>query len=241
MATDNDHYDQTIKAITLDNYFKGKESSISIIRVDAEGSECRVLRGAKNIIDSSPDIRLFIEWQPALLKKYETTDSLTECLGGLLDKGFIFLDIAEFNRNCDYKNYQLSIVDIMDNPVLEVLAIKKNTLQEFIRTDYLSNDIEECLVGINNLLYSSVERNSLESIKYALSQGADIEYMSKKGTTSLYWAAQEGRLEITRELSKAGANLGVIAPNKMTPLTISIQNNDSKMVGLQAYTQSGGT
>ncbi|MEK6734862.1 MAG: FkbM family methyltransferase, partial [Pseudomonadota bacterium] len=50
-----------VKAITLDNYFHSQK--IDVLRLDAEGSECRILKGAQKIIDSSPDLRIFVEWQ----------------------------------------------------------------------------------------------------------------------------------------------------------------------------------
>lgn len=40
-----------IKATSLDNYFKNQ--AIDLIRLDAEGSECKILRGADKVIDAS--------------------------------------------------------------------------------------------------------------------------------------------------------------------------------------------
>ncbi len=234
VVTNNNNYasDQEIMAVTLDSYFEGKESSIDIIRLDAEGSECKALRGAQKIIDSSPDIRLFIEWQSALLNKYENITSLQECLSSLLGKGFVFLDTAEFNKNCDYKNYKLSINDIIDNEVLEVLAIREEALKNFTKADYFSNQAEECLEGLHNLLHLSITRNNTERLKFALKHGVNIDRLHSIGATPLYWAAQEGKFEIAKILLDAGANIEIKAANSMTPLTISVQNNDFNMTKL---------
>lgn len=232
VATVDDEYDQTIMATSLDDYFKDKETNLSIIRVDAEGSECRILRGAKNIIDSTPNIKLFIEWQPELLNKYETNATLQECLTSLIDRGFVLLDALEFNKNCNYKNYQLAISEIMSYPVLEVLAIKENTLKDFIRANPLNNQAKECLIRFGDLLYSSVLRNNIENVKFYLAQGADIDHIHKVGATSLYWAAQEGKFEIAKILIDAGADLEIKAINNMTPLTMSVQNHDFNMIKL---------
>jgi len=48
------------KTITLDETFP--DAKFDIIRMDAEGSELEILKGAKIILKNSPDIIVFMEW-----------------------------------------------------------------------------------------------------------------------------------------------------------------------------------
>ncbi|MCT4635235.1 MAG: FkbM family methyltransferase [Rickettsiales bacterium] len=220
---------QKIKSINLDSYFEGKESSIDVIRLDAEGSECRVLRGAQKIIDSSPDLRLFIEWQSALLDRYEKEEDQRECLSGLVNEGFVLIDIANFDKECGNLNYRFTIDDLIGARVLEFLAIKENSLQKFIDNDVLGDNKEKCS---NNLLFAASLRNSPENIKFAISQGADVNKMHSIGATALYMVAQHGGLDVAAESIKAGANVNTKTIGGAPPLCMSAQNNDFPMVKL---------
>jgi FkbM family methyltransferase len=56
----------TVEAITLDDYFPPSQV-INLIRVDAEGSEPHILRGAKRIIADNSDIIVMMEFAPAMI------------------------------------------------------------------------------------------------------------------------------------------------------------------------------
>jgi len=53
---------KTIKTVTLDSYAKKNNiKSIDVLKIDIEGSEVEALKGARNIIKSSPRIKIFME------------------------------------------------------------------------------------------------------------------------------------------------------------------------------------
>ncbi|MEX0919957.1 MAG: FkbM family methyltransferase [Candidatus Pacearchaeota archaeon] len=51
---------------SLDNLFKDKED-ISLIRMDVEGHEYNILKGAKNILRSNTNLRILMEYHPSIL------------------------------------------------------------------------------------------------------------------------------------------------------------------------------
>jgi len=62
--------DYKINIVTLDDYCQKKNIlNIDILKVDVEGFETNVLEGAKNVIKKSPNIKLFIEFNPSTLKE----------------------------------------------------------------------------------------------------------------------------------------------------------------------------
>jgi FkbM family methyltransferase len=59
----------TVKTTSLDEYFKGKEYPINIIKIDVEGSELAVLTGMQNIIRRNKNLKIFTEFWPLGLEK----------------------------------------------------------------------------------------------------------------------------------------------------------------------------
>jgi FkbM family methyltransferase len=57
----------TVDALTLDDYFTSSQD-IDLIRIDAEGSEPHILRGAKRIISSNANIIVMTEFAPAFIQ-----------------------------------------------------------------------------------------------------------------------------------------------------------------------------
>lgn len=57
----------TKKQIILDNYFLGKDFSPDVIKIDVEGAEILVLRGARNIIVKTKP-RIYLSIHPRLLE-----------------------------------------------------------------------------------------------------------------------------------------------------------------------------
>ena len=232
VAKANESYTQKIMAVTLDSYFEGKESSIDIIRLDAEGSECKALRGAKKIIDSSPDIRLFVEWQSPLLSRYEEEEQQQKCLSDLMDEGFVFLDILNFDKKCGDLNYRFTVNNLIGAYVLEFLAIRENTLKQFIKNEISNDDKEQCL---NNLLLTATKANNSERVEFAISQGADVNHIYQiegTGVTALYMAAEKGALKAAEALLKNGANPGIKTTKGVSALGMSAQKKDLPMVKL---------
>ncbi|MFC1893697.1 FkbM family methyltransferase [Chloroflexota bacterium] len=58
-----------IEMVSLDEYFKGREDVINVIKMDIEGFEPYALKGMNNILKGSPDIKLFIEFYPEIIRE----------------------------------------------------------------------------------------------------------------------------------------------------------------------------
>jgi FkbM family methyltransferase len=232
---ENDHTQKSI-SITLDSYFKDKEASIDVLRLDAEGSECKVLRGAEGIIKSSPNIRLFIEWQLEFLSKHESKDSMKKCLSSLTDKGFIFLDILEVKDGCNYLNYQISEDIILGSYMVEFLAIRQDTLQSFQTIDLSLEQKNECVYVpyhlTNRLLISSVEDNNIDQVREILARKEVNVNFYDLGKTALYVSTLNNYFKLTELLLNAGANPNILASNAASPLYETIQHNNSTLTQL---------
>lgn len=227
--------DNIVQATTIDAYFENINSSIDILRFDVEGSECKVLKGAEKIIASSPNIRIFVEWQRPLLEKYESEESMKKCLSNLEEKNFIFLDASHLSNSCDHSIFKLSSDDILKSNHLEILAIREDTLKLFQET---AIDQSYCFNAMNYYLYLASLRGNIESVKNLLSLGADPNSISglegnSFGANSLHIAAENGDKDLVITLLNAGANIESIAPaNELTPLCIAAQNKHSDIVQL---------
>lgn len=64
-----------IETIRLDEFFKGKEELIDVIKMDVEGAEALVLAGMDNILKKNKKLRIFTEFFPLLIKKMESSPS----------------------------------------------------------------------------------------------------------------------------------------------------------------------
>jgi|GEM_PF-1773135 len=223
-----------IKATTIDVYFKNVESPIDILRFDVEGSECKVLKGASETISASPNIRIFVEWQRPLLNKYESEDSMKECLSNLKKNNFIFLDASHLNNGCNHSIFKLTSDDILMSNHLEILAIREDTLKEF---EEINTDQSYCFSAMNYYLYLATNRGNLESVVNLISLGADPNSISglggqSFGATPLHIAAQKGDIEIARALLKVEVNLEKEASNELTALCVAVQNKHTDLVQL---------
>jgi FkbM family methyltransferase len=58
-----------VESITLDDYFKGKESPIDIVKMDVEGAEMAVIQGMDNIIKLNKNLKIFAEFNIPWVKR----------------------------------------------------------------------------------------------------------------------------------------------------------------------------
>jgi FkbM family methyltransferase len=81
---------------TLDSYI---QHPIKAMLIDAEGSECFVIAGARRLIDSSPDLSIVMEWDPYTYKanpmRRPSIDEMWDFL--LDDQGFVAARICPEN------------------------------------------------------------------------------------------------------------------------------------------------
>ena len=56
--------------------------------MDAEGSECAIIKGAKKLIERSPWLKIIMEWNIQMIRK--SGQDAEECLHYLVQQGFEF-------------------------------------------------------------------------------------------------------------------------------------------------------
>lgn len=194
--------------VNLDSYFNSY--SVDIIRINAAGQECEVIQGAENMIDCLPDLRLFIKWQ----------GGSTQCLSGLLDKGFVFIDIKVFNEECSYLSYQvnylLSIDNISDNKDIEILVVKEAVFEKY-RQSY--SDTPECIMLASQMMFNAALQGRNEDIKYCLSNGAKINHYDEQlSGPALYYAVSQNHSDTVLLLLEHGADIEFGYNKIVTPL-----------------------
>jgi FkbM family methyltransferase len=82
-----------VEAVTLDSYFAGYDGSIDFIKMDAEGSEASILKGADSVLRKSPHVKIITEFSPTGIMS--CGDDPGEFLDILSAYGFSFYDIDE--------------------------------------------------------------------------------------------------------------------------------------------------
>lgn len=60
-----------VQAISLDEHFS--DTRLDVIKIDVEGAESFVLRGAKRLIAENPDIKILIEWSPGQMLRCKSS------------------------------------------------------------------------------------------------------------------------------------------------------------------------
>lgn len=73
----------TVNTKKMDQYLRAG-TKVDFIKIDVEGAEYKVLKGAENTITSNPNIRLLLEWDNDQLKGHGTTPD--EIIGFLKEK-----------------------------------------------------------------------------------------------------------------------------------------------------------
>ncbi len=61
VCTDTDLPTQEIESVSLDEYFK--DQRIDFMKIDAEGSEPRIINGMKNIVKNNPHLKFITEYE----------------------------------------------------------------------------------------------------------------------------------------------------------------------------------
>ena len=87
-----------IESVTLDDYFKEKEHTIDIIKIDIVGAELAALMGMVRIIKQNPNLKVFLEFNPSLINYMgHTADELAHAL--FEDWHFSAMVIDDYPRN----------------------------------------------------------------------------------------------------------------------------------------------
>ena len=75
----------SVPMITLDEYFADRDQKPDVMKIDVEGAEMRVLRGADDLVHSHARV-LFIEVHPGLMRAFG--DSPHDLIRWLIERGF---------------------------------------------------------------------------------------------------------------------------------------------------------
>jgi len=78
-----------VRCVTLDNDLSDLKN-VDWLRMDIEGSEILALSGAKRIIENSPKMKIVMEWDTSMMKKYGNVEQLIDQMHGY---GFKFFRI----------------------------------------------------------------------------------------------------------------------------------------------------
>ena len=76
-----DRHDRiTVQAVALDDYFKPDALPLDFLKIDVEGAELFVLKGARRTLAKNRDVKLLIEWSPDQMEQCGITvhDTLNE-------------------------------------------------------------------------------------------------------------------------------------------------------------------
>ena len=118
----------TVETITLDSYtLANNVQSINLLKIDTQGNELGVLRGAKSLLSKSAiDV---IEFELIVMDAYKTSIGTYEILTYLDSYGYKLAALSNDGRSCN-KGFS----DILGNPELQFdlifvsKAIKKNLM-----------------------------------------------------------------------------------------------------------------
>jgi len=103
-----------IETITLDDFFKGKEESIDVTKMDVEGAEALTLAGMDNILRKNKKLKMFIEFFPLLIEKMGSSSE--EFINKLLKdyKFSIFVIPEDYNAKIEKLREINTVEEIMN-------------------------------------------------------------------------------------------------------------------------------
>jgi Methyltransferase FkbM domain len=98
----------TAPILRLDDYFRDKPAKPDLMKVDVDGAEMGVLRGAATLL-AQDDLQMLLEVHPHYLPRFHS--STAEVFAYLRDRGFRCFQIIDFR-----KTDRISLEDITERP-----------------------------------------------------------------------------------------------------------------------------
>lgn len=118
----NDYGTIPVNCITLDSYFANYDKEISFIKIDAEGSEPRILSGMQNLLRNNKNMTILLEYNPKLIQFYgHRPEKLLEKLS---EHGFSLFDL-EYDQTQSVNVEHFVIRYNNTHKLTNVLAIRK--------------------------------------------------------------------------------------------------------------------
>jgi len=112
-----------VDSVTLDNYLGDQIDKVSLVKIDVEGCELLVLKGAQQLLKTNRRIKLVMEFCPEHFKNfnYEARD-LLDFLEG---HGFLIYNIDERNKKIyPIKKHEI-IANYLNGGITNILCIRK--------------------------------------------------------------------------------------------------------------------
>lgn len=85
----------SIKAVTLDDFFKNIDTKPDVVKIDVEGAEMQVLSGMEKLIEHN-NPKMFVEVHPERLLKFRS--SVNEVISFLLERGYNIFEIEDMRK-----------------------------------------------------------------------------------------------------------------------------------------------
>ncbi len=94
------------------------------------------------------------------------------------------------------------------------------------------------IIGPNKMLFCGVAKNSIDLVKKALSQGADINFRYSNGYTCLMYASEKGFLDIVKLLIENNANPNIQNLDGYTALMLASKEEHVDVEEVLLYTNT---
>ncbi len=147
---------------------------------------------------------------------FQSIEKLPEDLQDLVVKIFKKYEMDLFEYGPGFNNY-------LEKNEISLHSFEKFRL-ELIKIGIINKSISKEKASLNKLLLSASFYGNLETVKYLILNGADIEATDKLGETALMLAARTGHLELVRHLIDNGANINHRDNRDRTVLMYAVSN-----------------
>ena len=107
-----------VEIISMDEFFENGHQKVNVVKMDAEGSEVRILQGSSRVLKNNPDLVLFSELNPKLLMAAGHCPK--EHLRTLLAHGFAIYAIDDIDRCVQHlalDQLEVLVQDLLHRPV----------------------------------------------------------------------------------------------------------------------------
>lgn len=142
---------------------------------------------------------------------------------------------AYFQYNLDNKYFQVALDKLKQLPLNKILEIcRRFQLGDAGFQIAFDNGLLENIKP-NQLLVKASQVSSLKYVKYALENGADINYARKNDDTALMYASKRGKIEIVQYLISHGADVNIRNQKNWTALTYAAYLGQFEVVKYLVY------
>ncbi len=103
--------------------------------------------------------------------------------------------------------------------------------QAFEKTAYANINKKDTIIG-NTPLHLAIFHGHIETARYLIEKGANINARNAEKVTPLWYAASHGNVEAVRLLIENNADLNTQADYKTTPLSLAVVDGNNEIVQL---------